>query len=162
MSCNSFCRLTTILSYSLIPLMNPINTQTAVFLLSAVDRTIYQLFGGTKDSIHKFISQVIKHTYSFNFFTQRAQPARLPASLNRMVFMHPVNRLRSRHTRAFASKTAHETHAFSCTIDMHSCALSASQEKGVKKSRYSTGITWAFYVDQTGICWRFDSFDAEP
>ncbi|MGC9587138.1 UNVERIFIED_CONTAM: hypothetical protein PVV62_25075, partial [Salmonella enterica subsp. enterica serovar Rissen] len=36
-------------------------------------------------------------------------PARLPASLNRMVFMHLVNRLRSRHTRAFASKMLHET-----------------------------------------------------
>lgn len=31
-----------------------------------------------------------------------SSPARLPASLNRVVFMHPANRLRSRHTRPFA------------------------------------------------------------
>jgi len=46
--------------------------------------------------------------------------------------MHAINRLRYHHTKVFASKRVHKTHAFSCAIDMHSYALRPAREKVLK------------------------------
>ncbi|EZA11327.1 hypothetical protein BW76_09795 [Escherichia coli O28ac:NM str. 02-3404] len=78
------------------------------------------------------MSWVEKYFEYTTFSFCAGSPARLPASLNRLVFMHLINRLRSHHTRAFSSKMVHKAHAFSCAIDMHSCALRPAREKVLK------------------------------
>ncbi len=87
-------------------------------------------------------------------------PARLPASLNTYVFMHCQYVPKARESWGLGLKLLQDTHALSCSIDMHSQLQRKSQKISVKnrhRSRFEGCLS-----RQTGICWRLDSLDAAP
>lgn len=64
-------------------------------------------------------------------------------------------------SRGTGLKLMHGSHAFSCSIDMHSQHQRESQKINIKKNRHLSRFSDRV-SSQTGICWRLDSLEATP